>query len=101
MFLISVQERVLKQVKTLERENGTEDVKKYAQALTNLMKEVLFLEKWVEYYAAIMSASQINTLLSTILAYFQNVFLPVVLSDLRSLLSKYMHRFETQIAASL
>jgi len=95
-------ERVLKQVKkNIERESGTDDIKKYAQALTNVMKEVLFLEKWVEYYATIMSAAQINTLLASVLSYFQGVFCPVVLSDLRCLLSKYMRRFEEQIVSTL
>ena len=97
-----MQERVLKQLKkTVDNQSDSNDLKKYAQALANLMKEALFLEKWVDYYASIMTASQVNSLLTTILLYFQLVFTPVVLSDLRTLLSKYMRRYEAQMSSAL
>ena len=97
----SGQERVLKQVKRVVEKDSSDDIKKYAQALTNLMKESLFLENWVNRYAGVVSAAQVNSLLVTVLTYFQNVFCVVVLSDLRTLLSKYMHRFESQMLSSL
>lgn len=95
------QERVLKQVKRVVEKDSSDDVKKYAQALTNLMKESLFLEGWVSHYADVVSAAQVNTLLGTVLTFFQNIFCVIVLSDLRTLLSKYMHRFESQMIATL
>lgn len=92
---------MLKQVKRVVEKDSSDDIKKYAQALTNLMKESLFLENWVNRYAGVVSAAQVNSLLVTVLTYFQNVFCVVVLSDLRTLLSKYMHRFESQMLSSL
>ena len=92
---------MLKQVKRVVEKDSSDDIKKYAQALTNLMKESLFLENWVNHFAGVVSAAQVNSLLATVLTYFQNVFCVVVLSDLRTLLSKYMHRFESQMLSSL
>lgn len=81
--------------------DSSDDVKKYTQALTNLMKESLFLESWVAHYADAVSAAHVNALLDTVLTFFRNVFCVVVLSDLRTLLSKYMHRFESQMLSAL
>ena len=94
------QERTMKQVKKVV-DGSPEDVKRYAQALTNLMKETLFLERWMSHYANSMGAGQVGGLLASVMAFYQNVFCPLVLADLRTLLAKYMHRFEAQLLSTL
>ena len=90
----------MKQVKKVV-EGSPDDVKRYAQALTNLMKETLFLERWMGHYSSSMGASQVGGLLASVLAFYQNVFCPLVLADLRTLLAKYMHRIEAQLLSTL
>ena len=82
-------------------ESSPEDLKKYAQALANVMKETLFLERWVSHYLSTMGSGQVSSLLNAVLAFYQNVFSPVVLADMRTLLAKYMHRYEAQLLSAL
>jgi len=89
-------ESVLKTVKkSMERDPNAPaiDVKKYAQAVNNLLKESLAIEKWME----LSRGGDVQMI--SLVKFFKNIVLPIIVGDLKTLLLRYMHRYGTQITA--
>ena len=92
----SVDEGCLKAVKkSMDRDTGAPaiDVCKYAQAVNNLLKESLIFEKWLDI--AHDSSPQLHQLVR----FLQQVILPIVVSDLRVLLLRYIHKYANQVTS--